>query len=87
MNETGLSDNESKLLFCLLLFFREIGPGATPGLAGLDAEAGLARHELEEAVKGLRDKGLVEYWELSPAVRLTREGLLLAERLHGGEGG
>lgn len=87
MNETRLSGNESKLLSCLLLFFREIGPGATPGLTGLDDEAGLKRHELDEAVKGLRDKGLIEYWELKPAVRLTREGLLLAERLPGGEGG
>jgi hypothetical protein len=87
LTETRLSGSESKLLFCLLLFFREIGPGATPGLAGLDDEAGLERHEMEEAIKGLRDKGLVEYWELKPAVRLTREGLLLAERIHGGEGG
>jgi len=87
LNATKLSGNESKLLSCLLLFFREIGPGATPGLKGLDDEAGLKRHELDEAVKGLRDKGLIEYWELKPAVRLTPEGLLLAERLHGGEGG
>ncbi|NNF83862.1 MAG: hypothetical protein HKM29_01760 [Deltaproteobacteria bacterium] len=87
MNAHKLSGNESKLLSCLLLFFREIGPGATPGLNGLDDEAGLTRHELDEAVKGLKDKGLIEYWELKPAVRLTREGLLLAERLHGGEGG
>ena len=57
MNETRLSGNESKLLSCLLLFFREIGPGATPGLTGLDDEAGLDRHELDKAVKGLRDKG------------------------------
>lgn len=87
MTATRLSGSESKLLSCLLLFFREIGPGATPGLTGLDDEAGLERHEMEEAVKGLRDKGLIEYWELKPAIRLTREGLLLAERLHGGEGG
>jgi hypothetical protein len=81
-----LSGNESKLLSCLLVFFREIGPGATPGLTGLDDEVGLERHELDEAVRGLRDKGLIEYWELRPAVRLTREGLLLAKRLHGDEG-
>ena len=87
MNAHKLSGNESKLLSVLLLFFHEIGPGATPGLTGLDDEAGLTRHELDEAVKGLRDKGLIEYWELMPAVRLTREGLLLAERLHGEEGG
>jgi DNA-binding MarR family transcriptional regulator len=82
-----LSGPESKLLFCLLAFYREIGPGATPGMQGLDEEAGLARHDLEEAVKGLREKGLIEYWELQPAVRLTREGLLLAQRLSGEEGG
>jgi hypothetical protein len=82
-----LSGPESKLLFCLLSFYREIGPGATPGMKGLDEEAGLARHELEEAVKGLREKGLIEYWELQPAVRLTREGLILAQRLSGEEGG
>ena len=87
MTEHKLSGNESKLLSCLLVFFREIGPGATPGLAGLDDEAGLKRHELEEAVRKLRNKGLIEYWELRPAVRLTREGLLLAKRLHGKEGG
>ena len=87
MTADKISGNESKLLSCLLVFFREIGPGATPGLTGLDDEARLARHELDEAVKGLRDKGLIEYWELKPAVRLTREGLLLAERLHRGEEG
>lgn len=87
MTDRNLSRAESKLLVCLLLFYREIGPGATPGLKGLDDEAGLERHELEEAVRGLRDKGLIEYWELQPAVRLTREGLLLAGRLQGKEGG
>jgi hypothetical protein len=87
LTEPRLSGPESKLLFCLLVFYREIGPGATPGLRGLDEEAGLARHELDEAVKGLREKGLIEYWELQPAVRLTREGLFLAQRLSGEEGG
>ena len=86
MTDPNLSQQESKLLACLLLFYREVGPAATPGLRGLDAEAGLARHELEEAVRRLRTKGLIEYWELSPAVRLTREGLLLAQRIHGNEG-
>src|SRR3990172_1057314 len=81
------SGHESKLLSCLLVFYREIGPAATPGMKGLDEEAGLARHELDEAVKGLREKGLIEYWALQPAGRLTREGLLLARRLSGGEGG
>ncbi|UCD46381.1 MAG: hypothetical protein JSV28_06600 [Deltaproteobacteria bacterium] len=81
MNDRDLSQPESKLLVCLLLFYREIGPAATPGLRGLDEEAGLERHELDEAVKGLRAKGLIEYWELQPAVRLTREGLRLARRI------
>jgi hypothetical protein len=87
LNAPRLSGPESKLLFCLLVFYREIGPGATPGIKGLDEESGLARHELDEAVKGLREKGLIEYWELQPAVRLTREGLFLAQRLSGEEGG
>lgn len=87
MTAPRLSGPESKLLFCLLVFFREIGPGATPGVKGLDEEAGLARHELEEAVSGLREKGLIEYWELQPAVRLTRDGLSLAQRLSGEAGG
>ena len=87
MTAHRLSGHESKLLSCLLVFYREIGPAATPGMKGLDEEAGLARHELEEAVKGLREKGLIEYWELQPAVRLTREGLLLARRLSEEEGG
>ncbi|MGZ8473311.1 MAG: hypothetical protein ACXW4N_07315, partial [Candidatus Deferrimicrobiaceae bacterium] len=82
-----LSDPESKLLFCLLVFYREIGPGATPGIKGLDEEAGIARHELDEAVNGLREKGLIEYWELQPAVRLTRDGLFLAQRISGEAGG
>jgi hypothetical protein len=71
------------LLRCLLLFYREVGPAATPGLSGLDEEAGLERHELAEAVRGLRAKGLIEYWELQPAVRLTEQGLLLAAGLEG----
>lgn len=86
MNDRDLSQPESKLLVCLLLFYREIGPAATPGLRGLDEEAGLERHELDEAVKGLRAKGLIEYWELQPAVRLTREGLLLAQGIRSDDG-
>ncbi|MGZ8432579.1 MAG: hypothetical protein ACXWWW_11585 [Candidatus Deferrimicrobiaceae bacterium] len=87
MTAPRLSDPESKLLFCLLVFYREIGPGATPGIKGLDEEAGIARHELDEAVNGLREKGLIEYWELQPAVRLTRDGLFLAQRISGEAGG
>ena len=75
MSDLPLPGNERKLLRCLLRFYREIGPGATPGLNGLDEEAGLERWELSEAVAVLRAKGLIEYWELQPAVRLTPEGL------------
>ena len=75
MSDPRLTDGERKLLLCLLAFFREIGPGATPALKGLDEEAGLERWEISEAVAGLRAKGLIEYWELQPAVRLTPEGL------------
>lgn len=85
---TGLpiSDPERKLLSCLLHFYREIGPGATPGLSGLDEEAGLERHELDEAVRGLRARGLIEFWELQPAVRLNKAGLALARSLEAGQG-
>jgi hypothetical protein len=71
----SFSDNERKLLRCLLRFYREIGPGATPALKGLDEETGLERWDLSEAAAVLRAKGLVEVWELQPAVRLTPEGL------------
>jgi len=75
VSDPSLSGNERRLLHCLLRFYREIGPGATPGLNGLDEEAGLERWELDEAVAVLRANGLIEYWELQPAVRLTPEGL------------
>jgi DNA-binding MarR family transcriptional regulator len=75
VSDPSFSGNERKLLRCLLRFYREIGPGATPGLKGLDEEAGLERWEISEAVAVLRAKGLIEYWELQPAVRLTPEGL------------
>jgi len=81
-----VSDIEKKLLLCLLAFYREIGPGATPGLRGLDEEAGIEPWELPEAVKSLRGRGLIEYWELQPAVRLTPEGLRLVLRLSGDGG-
>jgi hypothetical protein len=73
--------NERKLLLCLLGFYREIGPGAAPALKGLDEEAGLERWEISEAVAALRAKGLIEYWELQPAVRLTAEGLRVVRSL------
>ena len=75
MSDPSLSGNERKLLRCLLRFYREIGPGAAPALKGLDEEAGLERWEISGAVSALRAKGLIEYWELQPAVRLTPEGL------------
>ncbi len=84
MTDHPLTGSERKLLACLLLFYKEIGPAATPGLKGLDEEAGIERHELDEAVRGLRSKGLIEYWELQPAVRLTEPGLVLARRFDGG---
>ena len=81
MSDAHLSDGERKLLLCLLGFYREIGPGATPAVNGLDEEAGLERWEISEAVAVLRAKGLIEYWELQPAVRLTPEGLRVVLRL------
>jgi hypothetical protein len=81
VSDPSLPGNERKLLHCLLRFYREIGPGATPGLKGLDEEAGLERWEISEAVAGLRSKGWIEYWELQPAVRLTPEGLRAVLRL------
>jgi len=87
MSGSLFSENERKLLLCLLRFYREIGPGATPGLNGLDEETGLERWELSEAVAVLRAKGLIEYWELQPAVRLTPEGLRAVLRLQDEGGG
>jgi len=81
VSDPSFSGNERKLLRCLLRFYREIGPGATPGLNGLDEEAGLERWEISDAVSVLRAKGLIEYWELQPAVRLTPEGLQAVLRL------
>jgi len=81
MSDPSLSGSERKLLRCLLGFYREIGPGAAPAVKGLDEEAGLERWETSEAVSALRAKGLIEYWELQPAVRLTPEGLRAALRL------
>lgn len=86
MTGPPLSDPERKLLSCLLHFYRDIGPGATPGLSGLDEEAGLEQHELEEAVRGLRGRQLIEYWELQPSVRLNGAGLALARSLEAGQG-
>ena len=86
MSGPRLSDGERKLLRCLLAFYREIGPGATPALKGLEEEAGLERWEVSEAVAALRAKGLIEYWELQPAVRLTPDGLQAALRLPEEEG-
>ncbi len=84
MTAHALTDVERRLLQCLLLFYRDHGPAATPAVKGLDEEAGLERHELEAAVAGLRSRGLIEYWQLQPAVRLSPSGLELALRLDGG---
>jgi hypothetical protein len=84
LNGCELSDNEKKLLLCLLAFYREIGPGATPAVKGLPDEAGLDAWEVSDAVKALRSRGLIEYWELQPAVRLTPEGLRISLELGGG---
>ncbi len=81
MSYDSFPDRECKVLLCLLVFYREFGAGAAPALKGLDEEAGIERHELEEAVKSLRRKGLIEYWELQPAIRLTGEGLQAALRI------
>ena len=81
MTGPSLSASERKLLRCLLRFYREFGPGATPALKGLDEEAGLEPWEISEAVAALRAKGLIEYWELQPAVRLTSGGLEAILRL------
>jgi hypothetical protein len=86
VTDTHLSHGERKLLLCLLRFYREIGPAATPALKGLDEEAGLERWEISEAVSSLRAKGLIEYWELQPAVRLTPDGLQAVLRLPEEEG-
>ncbi len=84
MSAAGLSPGERKLLLCLLVFYEEIGPAAAPAVRELHEEAGLEAWELPEAVKGLRARGLIEYWELQPAVRLTPEGLRLSLDLRGG---
>lgn len=81
MSDPPVSDNERKLLRCLLRFYREIGPGAAPAVKGLNEETGLELWEISEAVAGLRAKGLIEVWELQPAVRLTPEGLRTVLRL------
>lgn len=86
MSEPSLSGNERKLLRCLLRFYREIGPGAAPALKGLDEETGMERWEVSEAAAALRVRGLIEYWELQPAVRLTPDGLQAVLRLPEEEG-
>lgn len=86
MTLPSISPFEEKLLLCLLSFYREFGPGANPGISGLDDDAGLLRHELEEAIRGLWTKGLIEYWPLKPAVRLNEPGLRLAMAIAGERG-
>lgn len=76
MRKPKVSVNEKKLLQALLSFYREFGPGATPNMSGLEEEAGIMKHELEDAVLSLQERGFIEFWELGPALRLTREGLI-----------
>lgn len=87
MRPDSLSDAEAKLLVCLLTFYRDFGPGAAPAIKELDEESRLERFELDDAIRALRKKGLVEYWELQPAVRLSAVGLRLALRLEEEGGG
>jgi hypothetical protein len=75
---------ERSLLLCLLQFYREKGPGATPAIKGIWEEAGLQPWDVDDAVKSLRAKELIEYWALQPAIRLTAEGLKLALALEEG---
>ena len=83
MTRPSLSPFEEKLLLCLLAYYRDFGPGANHGLSGLDEEAGILRHELEEAVRGLWEKGLIEYWALKPAIRLNASGLRMGMAIEG----
>ncbi len=76
MGSQKLNDSEEKLLLALLEFYEEVGPAATPNLKGLHIEAGIEKHQLDESVRSLSKKGFIEYWELSPAVRLTEAGLV-----------
>lgn len=86
MSDLPFSENERKLLRSLLRFYREVGPGAAPALKGLDEETGMERWEVFEAAAALRVRGLIEYWELQPAVRLTPDGLQAVLRLPEEEG-
>jgi hypothetical protein len=38
---------------------------------------------LEEAVRGLWEKGLIEYWALKPAIRLNASGLRMGMAIEG----
>lgn len=87
MSAGSFSPAEVKVLLCLLEFYRNIGPAATPAVKGLHEEAGVEFFELDDAVRLLRERGLIEYWELQPAVRLTRAGLEAAVRLASEGGG
>jgi len=67
------------LLQALYTFYKEFGPSATPNIRGLEEEAGIEEHQIEEAVRSLCARGLIEFWELAPAIRLTEEGLLFIQ--------
>jgi endonuclease-3 len=50
MGNSMSNEAERKVLQALYLFYKEFGPGATPNMKGLDEEAGIMRHELDDAV-------------------------------------
>lgn len=81
MTDAELTAGERKLLLSLLAFYREIGPAAAPAVRELHEDAGMEPWEVPDAVRGLRARGLIEYWELQPAVRLTPEGLRVSRAL------
>lgn len=83
MSYAAINDLERKVLRALYLFYREFGPGATPNMKGFEEEAGIMKHELEDAVRSLLDKRLIEFWELGPAIRLSEEGLQRMMKLEG----
>ncbi len=79
MNGDRVHEHELRLLQALYTFYKEFGPSATPNIKGLEEEAGIEDHQLEDAVKSLSARGFIEFWELAPAIRLTEEGLIFIQ--------